>query len=541
MRAYPEPAIMLMHGDLSAVKPTWGPCGMWRWFTWAALNPADGSYRWDTINDYLKACAAQGRKAAISVLLCPDINQDTTPAWVYGPSTQHGMPSSGQGGKGWPIKDGPYAGGTFPKWNDGTWDAAYAKFIKAFGERFNGDPRLHSVWLTFARYGETVTDGLGSDLHNPGRYFANVINWYDAAFPTTPLCALITGPTDRLTLANLCWEKHIVVKFNALVKDSPTHVQLRPTAGAGHAEIAHKAMSLGAPTAWEHYYPPNQNETYWALLTFLALGGTVLDLPAVYLDALAASGLWDWALEVMLMNQERVGLYVARDTIYPPPGNGWEHGYPGPWERNITTNATCSAPNSAGWKAAPTTLTSTLEGYGGIGYATPDLTITSTLPEGEYHVEVTYAPESDADNWHSYFLTTTLPGTFTVATEPCWVHSVTALPVVVEPEPPEPSVDLAELSERVDTCLTRVQDADMDIVRHDAMIESLDMVQETHAAKLAELDQHINTVSEQVQAIDADQVTHESKLAELEAEIAQLLSRVLELEDAREAVREALA
>jgi hypothetical protein len=486
MRQLPDPAILLMHGDLAAVKPAWGPCQMWRWWGWRDANPANGVYKWETIDSYLDACAAQGRKAAISVLLYPDLNQDTTPAWVY------------NGGLGWPIAGGF---GTFPKWNDYAWDVAMSKFIAAFGARYDGDPRLHSVWLTFARYGETVTSGLGSDLHNPGRYFVNVINWYDAAFPNTPLCALITGPTDRLALADLCWQKGIVVKLNALVKDAPPQVQLRPTPGSGHAEIAHKAMGIGQPTAWEHFYPNNAKETYWAMLTFVGLGGTVLDLPAAHLDALAAvPGLWAWVLEAMSVNQELVGFYAARDTQYPAPGNGWEHGWPGAWERNITTGATCYAPGSAGYKAAPVTLTSTLEGHGGIGWCPNGLTVTATLPEGEYSVETTYAPAT-GDNWITHYMVTTLPGNLPIYTNPCWVHRVVALPYEAEPEPPPPPPDpLDDIRANIDDLSQIMREIESDQgeakTRIDALVTRLDemagriaTLEDSKAAALSALEQ----------------------------------------------------
>lgn len=483
MRQLPDPGIFLMHGDLSAVKPAWGPCGMWRWLTWAATNPANGVYKWEAVDAYLDACATQGRKAAISILLYPDLNQDTTPAWVYG------------GGAGWPIVGGT---GTFPKWNDYLWDAAMAQFITAFGKRYDGDPRLHSVWITFAKYGETVTDGLGSDLHNPGRYFANVINWYDAAFPNTPLAALITGPTNRLDLARMCWERGIMPKFNALARDLPTHVQLKPTAGAGHAEIARKSRELGIPVAWEHYYPNNAKETYWAVLTFLGLGGTVLDLPAAHLDTLAAiPGLWDWALEVMQTNQELVGFYAARDTQYPAPGNGWEHGWPGPWERNITTSAVCYAPGSADYKAAPTWLTGTMEGWGGIGRTDGPLSITLDLPAGEYDLEVTYCPPEGAE-WMTFLVTATAPSTITLPTGACWLHRVIALPATGEPEPePPPDADLTEIRRDIET-LT-------------ALTTSLDMAQDAQAERLAELDAALVRLESRIAALE------DSKAEALEA------------------------
>jgi len=514
-RQLPDPSILLMHGDLNAIQPDWGECGVWRWWTWASLNPSDGVFKWDLVNDYLRAADAQGRKTALSVLVLPGVDEatgkpiDSTPAWVY---ESAGVPG------GWPVLGGS---GTFPRWNDYAWDAALQKFIAAFGARFGKDTRIHSVWITFAKYGETVTDGLGSDLHNPGRYFSNVISWYDAAFPNTPLAALITAPTDRLSLANMCWERGIVVKFNALVRDSPTHVKLLPTKGEGHVEIALKSRDMGAPVAWEHFYPANAPETYWAILTFLGLGGTLLDLPAAHLDALADSGLWDWALEVMQMNQDRVGMWVARDTQYPPTGNGWEHGWPGPWERNVSVNATCYAPGSDGYKAAPISLTGDIHGHGGIGHCATDLTMTCTLPEGTYDVEVVYAP---AATWMEFYQTATLPGTITVHNGPCWVHSVVVTPaspdpVDPNPEPPDLSDDVAKLAVQVDMLGQRVQDADMEV---DAM-----------AVTVAAQEAHID-------ALFTDQAAHAAKLAELDAAMQRIEQRTLALEGAKAAALSAL-
>jgi len=293
-----------------------------------------------------------------------------------------------------------------------------------------------------------------------------------------------------------------------LVKDSPTHVQLKPVAGAGHAEIARKSRDLGIPVAWEHYYPANAKETYWALQTFIGLGGTVLDLPAAHLDALAAiPGLWSWALEAMSVNQELVGFYAARSTTYPPPGNGYEHGYPGPWERNITTNATCYAPGSDGYKAAPASLTTTLEGYGGIGYCADGLTVTATLPEGEYEVETIYAPVG-SDQWTAHFMVTTLPGVLPICDEPCWLHRVIALPATGEPEPPPPpppppppDPDLADIRRGIETLA--------------ALTNSLDMTQDAQAERLAELDAALVRLESRIAALEDSKAAALSALEQL--------------------------
>lgn len=479
MRQLPNPGIFLMHGDLAAVKPAWGPCGMWRWFTWASLNPAQSRYDWTAVDAYLDKAA--GRPVALSIMLYPDINQDCTPAWV---------------GAGWPIKDGAYAGGTFPRWNDWAWDAAIKEMIGQFGARYDADPRVAAVWICTARYGETVTDGLGSDTHNPGRFFSNMLNWYAAAFPTKPLMILNTGPTDRLALSRQAWELGICAKFNALNRDVRTYVMVRPTPGGGHAEIAQEALARGMGQGWEHYYAETPNETYWAIQTMLALGGTVLDLPAKHLDALAAiPGLWDFALDVMETPLDQVGMFVARDTTSPT--GDWEHGYVGPWKRRIATNATCYAPGSADYKAAPTWLTGTMEGWGGIGRTDGPLSITLDLPAGEYDLEVTYCPPEGAE-WMTMLTTATAPSTITLPTGACWLHRVIALPATGEPEPePPPDADLTAIRS--------------DITRLDALTTSLDMAQDAQAERLAELDAALVRLESRIAALE------DSKAAALEA------------------------
>lgn len=432
-RLLPKPAIMVMHDYANidpATKPAWGPVGSWMWWPWSSLNPSSGVYAWDVVDSYLDRAAVLGKPVALIVLVYPDTNADKTPAWVYG------------GGKGWPIiLEGKDTGKTFPRINDGTWDAALQTFIAAFGARYDADPRVEAVWITFLRYGENLTDDLGSDSRNPGRYFANVVNWYARAFPTKPLCAIISGPTDRKKLAEQCWPLGIAPKFNALVdSDAPTHVMLKPTPGGGQAEIARESMARGIPTAWEHFYPHNESATYWAMLTAIALGATVIDLPIEHLDALASiPGLWEWTLEMMSYPQDRVGLWAARDTRYPPPGNGYEHGWPGPFERGIKLNAECYAPGSEGYKTSPVSLAGTVQGHGGIGWhggAGPEITL--SLPAGWYEVEMTYAPSADASQWRQVEIAVESPCVARPVEGPCWLHRVVARPIIQEEPPPPP-------------------------------------------------------------------------------------------------------
>jgi hypothetical protein len=231
----------------------------------------------------------------------------------------------------------------------------------------------------------------------------------------------------------------------------------------------------------------------------LGLGGTVLDLPAKHLDALAAiPGLWDLALDVMETPLDRAGLFVARDTALPT--GDWEHGYIGPWKRRIATNAVCYAPGSAGYKAAPTWLTGTIEGWGGIGRTDGPLSITLDLPAGEYDLEVVYCPPEGAE-WITFLVTATAPSTLTLPTGACWLHRVVALPAVDEPEPPPPPPDpLDDIRANIDDLSQIMREIESDQgeakTRIDALVTRLDemagriaTLEDSKAAALSALEQ----------------------------------------------------
>ena len=165
MRREATPGLFVMHDHSNidpADFPNWGPVGAAMWWGWSQLNPGANAYNWPMVDEYLDKAASLGKPVALAVMLLPGPDQDMTPAWVYG------------GGVGW--DDGN--GGTYPRWNDWAWDQAFAKFVAAFGAKYDGDPRVHSVWISTAMYGETVTNAEGCNLngHNPGRFFSNALS-----------------------------------------------------------------------------------------------------------------------------------------------------------------------------------------------------------------------------------------------------------------------------------------------------------------------------------------------------------------------------
>lgn len=471
MRPDAAPAIMIM-GDYAQIDPAdlpeWGPVGCWKYWAWDNLNPASNAYAWPIIDKYLDAAMALGKPCAISIMPYTSPSDatkaDKTPQWVYS--------SSGQK----PWDDG--YGGTYPAWNSWPWDKAFSDFVAAFGARFDGDPRVHSVWICTAHYGETVVKSNGVDMtgHNPGRFFTNTLSWYHQAFPSTPLYMLCTGPTDRKALAELAWARGINIKYNGLNRDLGNQYMLQPTPGGGLMQLAHEATERGYPTAWEHAYNlTHQGETYWAMITGLANGMEVLDLPVQGLETLASiPGLWEWVLGIMAHPRERVAMWIARDTRNPPPGNGYESGFPGPWVRgDILVNAQVGASGSPLHRSAPGTMTNALYGYGGVGWCKEkELTVAVDLPPGNYDVQLV----SGVALWQTVAQVIQIDGLTTIVFPgERWVHRVVVTPSEDEPPPPPPPPpDLTELFEEVQE-LKALQALDLiELAKQAAAITDLD-------------------------------------------------------------------
>ena len=422
MRATAKPGIFCMH-DYANINPadfpSWGPVGSAMWWGWSQLNPGSGAYAWPIVDDYLDKAAALGKPVALAVMLYPGPNQDATPAWVYG------------GGKGWPGTNASGQTFYYPKYNDGAWDTAFRNFVAAFGARYDGDPRINSVWISTLLYGETVIsqpDG-GELSHNPVRFILNAIDWYGAAFPTTPLYIVCTGTTDRRAIAEYALARGIDLKMNGLVRDAANQHMLRPVPNGGLMDVARTAETLGRPMAFEHAYNlQSQGETYTAMLTGLAHGMELFDTTIVGLETLAKiPGMWAWMLGIMAHPRDRIALWIARDTQIPPPGNGWEHGVPGPWRRGeIAVNAWAVARGAADWQAAPATLTGALYGYGGIGRCDEDkLVVSVDVPAGNYLIEVVVA---DGSSWYAEEMVINVDGMATstsAATTPLQVALLT--------------------------------------------------------------------------------------------------------------------
>lgn len=265
-RPDPDALLLLMHDDdhTDPATVSWGDFGGWMYWGWDELEPTEGNYAWATVDAYLAAADALGKKSALSIMLYPAVDGDATPAWVYAKDTTNLT------GKGWPIEiNGVDTGQTFPGWYKPYWNYYYQTLVEAFADRYNGDPRIHSVWICTSVAGETIEEDLGDNTHGAGNFFRWSVELFDDAFPDvvpaglplagnpgTPLAMIHSGVGTRRELALLCYQHNICSKMNVLGEDANNHVYdppWLPGPGSGTAQVAFYAtQTLGNWMSYEH-------------------------------------------------------------------------------------------------------------------------------------------------------------------------------------------------------------------------------------------------------------------------------------------------
>lgn len=424
--------------DWSAEKPAWGPVGAWMWWGWDELYPDPAA----KIEPYLQRAAELGKPIALSVMLYPDLNRDCTPAGVY---RQIGRSA------GWTVSNdsGPLI--SCPAWGDPAWEREYFALIAQIAAKYDGDPRVHSVWICTGVYGETIfaKNGYSLLVHYARQFTTRCIERYPQMFTRTPVFILLsTG--DRAYYVNECIKRGVGVKMNTLLPDPPNGFAAD---GNGQTEAAITARAAGLPLAFEHAYAANANDTYWAMLYAATMGATTIDLPVGHLDALAAlpapdgGVFWDFVLR--WLDPAWGAFWIARDTAYPDAG-GWEHGLAGPFTRRMAWkagNIEFFARNGA----LPVELRDYISAYGA-GWIEDAIVLRHEPLQGAQRVRVTAIAESGValeyngrviasagTGWQMLRIDAPqLAEGDVILRGPGHVHSVWVEPLADEPPPPPP-------------------------------------------------------------------------------------------------------
>ncbi len=238
--------------------------GSHRVWGWDELNPAPDVYRWHAVESWIEKSVAGGKPVALGVNTYDGVldGGDHTPGWVYDhiPDARLVCPD------GW----------TMPKFWDARWQEQFERFIAAFADRYDGDPRVAWVEISVGVYGETAPEsftqrwyvnnclkpaGLNSILWE--ETVKRITDIYVRHFQSTPLF-LQMYPTyesrrERREFVNYAASKGVGLKSNGLraEEDSADYGECPPD-GSGYwspceAGIVQLMRKWGdsVPIAWE--------------------------------------------------------------------------------------------------------------------------------------------------------------------------------------------------------------------------------------------------------------------------------------------------
>ena len=149
---------------------------------WSVVEPAEGKYNWEVLDNFIQAFKAQGKRAAFGVINFDGGmgRQYSIPEWVFGAGA---VPVAV------PDDSTPTHTMILPKtWDDPVYLAKMKQFIAAFGARYNGNPDV--AFVDIRDYGNSgECNGGYADVKNTSlaSFRDNFILPYVQAFPNTQL------------------------------------------------------------------------------------------------------------------------------------------------------------------------------------------------------------------------------------------------------------------------------------------------------------------------------------------------------------------
>jgi hypothetical protein len=163
-----------------------------RW-TWAQLEPSEGRYNFDLVDNVIRRANAKGETLAFRIMA---VYKSSTPKWLL----DKGVASVAVG------KD------IFPDHNDPVFLDYHERLVKAFGDRYAGRQEIDHVDIgSVGCWGEWNTACCQGAEALCKRFFPTDMNkllitdWYFKYFPGTPLVILEEGPIEYAVSKGAGW------------------------------------------------------------------------------------------------------------------------------------------------------------------------------------------------------------------------------------------------------------------------------------------------------------------------------------------------
>jgi len=156
----------------------------WGWY-WNEIEPENGVYRWDKIDEVIEKARARGQRVAIRIM--PTNGRGGVPQWYRD-----------LGAKGFEYTSEAGPANWMPDHNDPLYVEYMGRLVRAFGERYDGNSDIDHVDIrSLGHWGEWhfyfVDQSLGREIEVEPEVRRALVDMYLDAFKKTPLVMLIGG------------------------------------------------------------------------------------------------------------------------------------------------------------------------------------------------------------------------------------------------------------------------------------------------------------------------------------------------------------
>ena len=159
-------------------------------YNWCEIEPEEGVYNWSIIDDSIKSYAEVGKKFAFGIKCASTASniQYVTPKWVFDAGAEYREAEVSF----W--LSGVKTHQVIPIWTDEIFLEKLNNFIKALGERYDGNENIAFIDIrSYGNYGEQHVGNLGGEEITPEQLKELYIKPYMEAFPNT----LLVNPWGR--------------------------------------------------------------------------------------------------------------------------------------------------------------------------------------------------------------------------------------------------------------------------------------------------------------------------------------------------------
>lgn len=159
-------------------------------YDWSDIQPQEGVYNWDWIDNEIAKCKANGKKFAFGIMSAntnrsintPDKGQYVTPKWVFDAGAAKRVIDATYWETGIKIKQ------IIPVWTDPIFLNKLKSFITALGKRYNGNKDIAFIDIrSYGNWGEQHLYELGGLNISSDQLKSQHLQMYKNAFPNTQL------------------------------------------------------------------------------------------------------------------------------------------------------------------------------------------------------------------------------------------------------------------------------------------------------------------------------------------------------------------